>query len=64
MNRSNSKYYTTSLGTFVKLPSFEPLAAATRALSGTSSVPKQPIVTQENRNAWEQDSVSDAKDWV
>lgn len=64
MNRTGGKHSTSSLWPFVTLPSFEQRAASARALSNTLLVSIQPIVSQDNRNAWEEYSMTDAKDWM
>jgi hypothetical protein len=49
---------------FVTIPSFEQRAAAVLSLSNALEITLHPIVTSENRRAWEKYSVGEDKSWM
>jgi hypothetical protein len=49
---------------FVTLPSFQQRAASARLLSSALFISTAPIVSEDNRDKWEEYSVGDSKHWM
>ena len=49
---------------FVTLPAFQQRSASARLLSNALFISTAPIVTEDNRDQWEEYSVGDSKNWM